>query len=349
MIDNGSLINVSSDLNGPTTTGSVGLAALVPQWCRSVLLCFITLVFFTGLPANAMIIFVHFKTKTKTVTEWFVAILAISDILSLIVCLPIYVMIMKQWWPSYGSSFGCKLHFFILYLTYMTSVIIIASIAVDRLWKSKTVKQLLSPKSAIYCCLLAFGYSAAFGIILTFGTGNNHAGECMFDTTKGMYLKISIIVNIVTTTLACVIIVYCYVRIVIILRTKSKITTASSILPTSTSRINLTPRIHPGQNVLNQAGQFAMSASSVNSRYRIALRTTKLMFIVTLVFIVSTIIPMIATVGLIYTEYRDNSIGKIMMFFLTRLYIFNNCANPYFYIWLSKTIQTRVFALFKKQ
>jgi hypothetical protein len=335
------LINISSGLNGHPASANVGLVALVPQWCRSVLICFITFVLFTGLPANVLIILVHFKTKRKTVTEWFVAFLAISDILSPIVCLPIYLMIMNQLWPKFGSSFGCKFHFFVLYLTYMTSVIIIAFIAVERLWKSKTVKQLLSAKTAIKCCSLAFGYSASFGIVLIFGTGNNHVGECMFDVSKGMYLKISVTVNIITTTLACAIIVYCYVSIVMILRRKARINPAS--------RIHLTSSINSASGINPELRPASTATLPLNGRYKMALRTTKLMFIVTLVFIFSTIIPMIANTGLIYTQYKENSLGKIMMFFLTRLYLINNCANPYCYLWLSKSIRTRVFAIFKKQ
>jgi hypothetical protein len=321
------LINISSEIDGLTLSAKVGLAASVPQWCRIILICFITLVFFTGLPANVLIILVHFKTKKKTVIEWFVAFLAISDLLSLTVCLPIYVMIMKQWWPKFGSSVGCKFHYFIIYLNYLTSVTIIACIAVDRLWKTKTVKQLLSPKSAIYSCLLAFGYAGVFGIIATFSTGNNHIGECMLQFSKKNVLMICVIVTILTTTLCCAIIVYCYIRIAMIVRSRS--------------------RINPVQNVINQDGRTARTTLFLNGRYELALKTTKLMFIVTLVFIISTIIPMIATVGLVYTDYRNNSSGKIVMFFLTRLYLVNNCANPYFYLWLSKSIRAKVFAIFK--
>ena len=71
-------------------------------------------------------------------------------------------------------------------------------------------------------------------------------------------------------------------------------------------------------------------------------RTSKTMGAITLVFIVSTAIPAVALTILSAQEnIKDNPIARVIVFFVSRLYLINNFANPLFYIRLSSEFKRR--------
>ena len=73
-------------------------------------------------------------------------------------------------------------------------------------------------------------------------------------------------------------------------------------------------------------------------------KTTKIMGAITLVFIISTAFPVIAiSIFSALEDIKRDPIARVIVFFVTRLYLINNFANPLFYIWLSSEFKKRAF------
>ena len=71
-------------------------------------------------------------------------------------------------------------------------------------------------------------------------------------------------------------------------------------------------------------------------------RTSKTMSAITLVFILSTAIPTVALTILSAQEnVKGHPIARVIVFFVSRLYLINNFANPFFYIRLSSEFKRR--------
>lgn len=325
MADNITQLPNASDLN---VTIKIGLVALVPGWCRTVLSIYMCIVFSTGLPGNIIVLLVQAKIQRKTTTDWLVAFLAVCDIISLIVCIPVYMIITQLWWSTIGSTAGCRFHNFIIHLTFIASTLLITCIGLDRFWKTKSHIQMFSPIKSYYTAIGIFGFSVILGVMAAFSTKNNSLGHCIYEPSERklqliLYLMVTVTITASTTTI-CV----SYIRIVQILKSKMK--------------------IQPGFKMTSAINTSDIRAPIPANHYEAAVRTTKLMFLVTVVFLVSTIIPTIAVVSLTATEFRNSPNGRIVIFFLTRLYLINNCANPFFYIGLNNAFRKRTRALLKK-
>ena len=75
-------------------------------------------------------------------------------------------------------------------------------------------------------------------------------------------------------------------------------------------------------------------------------KTTKTMGAITLVFIISTVIPIVAvSIFSALEDVKSDPIARVIVFFVTRFYLINNFANPLFYIWLSSEFKRRVLGI----
>lgn len=312
------------DTNDLSVNVKIGLAMLVPEWCRNGLIIFMVVVLIAGLPGNIFVILVQINTKDKTTTDWFVTFLAISDVLSLVVNIPIYIIIVADKWQNVGSQFGCKFHHFVIAFTFITQTIIVACNAVDRLWKSVYVHQIFTPKKAIYSGVMSFAFSTLVGTITTFTAGNNILGQCILDPSKKFLQLIVYLIILTVVAISSLAIVVSYTRILMIVRARNRVEVVSNI-----------------------SGNLPQNTGRTEARYKKALQTTKLMFIVTVVFIITTIIPNVAIIILSRAECRKSFTGSILVFLLTRMYLINNCANPYIYFCLNASFRRKIINALK--
>jgi hypothetical protein len=303
------------------------LASLVPEWCRTVLLVYMCTVFIIGLPGNALVIFAQVKTEKKTTTDWFMTFLASSDILTLCVSVPIYSSVMLELWPSIGSTFVCRLHHCVIHWTFIAPTIITAMIAVDRVWKSKSVYQIFTPARALYSCIATCGGTLVVSIAVAFTRHNNYKGQCVRDDSRKLLQFVTYAVLVLVILISVCVIVVSYIRILKYLRTRNK--------------------MWSGVTSANSNNNGAVVSTGLQQRYCKTIRTTKLLFIVTVVFIALSVIPSIAAIVLAVSEFRKTIHGGIVLFFTTRLYLMNSCTTPIFYIWLNTAFRTRMLSYLK--
>ena len=77
-------------------------------------------------------------------------------------------------------------------------------------------------------------------------------------------------------------------------------------------------------------------------------KTSKTMGAITFVFIISTVIPAVAvSILTVQQDVKKDPFGRVIVFFVLRLYLINNFANPLFYIWLSSEFRKKVIEILK--
>ena len=307
----------------------IGLVYLVPQSCRTIMIIFITIIFFTGLPGNVIVILVQTKIKRKTSTDWLVTFLAVLDVLSVTISIPINVILTKEWWPQIGSTFGCRFNYFVIHLTFAASTIIFAYIALDRLWRTRAARLQFSPTSALNCSITALGVSIILGVMAAFSMKENLLGQCIFDPSRKTLQTVLYTIILTIVVFSSCIMFYSYIRIFIFLKYRMKVV----------------PVFH--MSTVSCEGTRHAPASYSDSQYGKAVKTTKLMGLVTIIFIVSAIIPAIAVIILTSMDSRNSKNGRIAIFFITRLFFINNCTNPYFYFWLNVAFRKRALIFLK--
>ena len=91
-----------------------------------------------------------------------------------------------------------------------------------------------------------------------------------------------------------------------------------------------------------QRRQMQKNHQHANNRSRKVDKTTKTIAAITLVFMISTVLPAIA-ISILHArrDVKSDPIARVVVFFTTRLYLINNFANPLFYISLSSEFRRR--------
>lgn len=291
------------------------LVSRVPNWCRDVVVGYMLIVFVVGIPGNFLVLVVELNEKRKSVTDWFVLHLAIFDILSLVIMIPFNIIQMFGLWSSFPSSFGCKFLYWITNALNVSSAILIAFVGLERLSKTTGSFKLLTPTGAGVLGFLVFCVSAVLASLAFFYGKRNKYGHCIFDPEQrrlsSINYGISTVVVLVAATVTCV----SYCKIGSFLRTK--------IFPSCYS-----------------SRHSQCDASLIQ-------RMTFTMGMVTMIFILSTVVPSMAALTLSLLQIGHYRVGQIFIFLSVRLYMVSNCVNPLLYVYLNTRFRERVVKCLK--
>ncbi|KAH3875579.1 hypothetical protein DPMN_038848 [Dreissena polymorpha] len=318
-------------LNGTSTTNDTNetthdralenpLLNLTPEGFVHGLLAFIALAMLLGLPGNILVVLVHRRMKTPTATDWVVFYLAVCDICSLIVSGPSMILSISKLWNLFMPSSMCSFHFMILHACFIASTSLIAVSAVIRRSVMITNREPMSASTS-----KLFG---AFMIFCSIGLGspsivlnkNTPSGFCYYDRQKaklqtivyGVYLLITLISNAITCG--------CYLNII------PKICNATRVTPTGMGNVN---------------------DAFVRTR-RAAIKATICLALVSVVFLFSTVVPLVVTTILIVSNHNVGVSMNTLIFVLSRLYFMNNFANPLIYLLINRRFRHRVRMMFKR-
>ena len=394
----------------------------LPQWSKSIMSGVLVMLFIIGVPGNVLVVTTVFRLKQRTSTDWFILFISLSDLLSLLISCPLYVMIFNSWlWRRIGTSFLCSLHHFVLHVVFISSNLFILAIGLDRFFKTcKPHKQILDSRRAVNSCVILTMVSLLACLPFPFGSYNNH-GQCVFGNKRMRSVLYAFLLLIVLAV--SVVLLYIYTRIYFVLRgrvrTRPELSGATngqrgfltseynsmkqtiklrrrfgqprkkhasvSIIACVSSDYRLStrsniPRSETGNqtnpstlaNNTQESDRCVCSTSPAaatrtdtnghvtsgqecslyrNSNGTFARRfekTTKLVGIITCIFALFTIIPVISVVFLVNSESNDQRAGKIAVFFLLRVYVFNNASNPIFFALLSSRFREKVKKTFTR-
>lgn len=309
-----------------------GIAFLVPEWSKDAVTIFLFIVLFLGVPGNSLVTAVQFKTIRKTATDWFVLFMAICDMISLLFCVPIYIIISQGKWEYIGSSMLCKFYCYVTLLTFTSTTYLIVAVSLDRLFKTMGSNRFTS-KKAFYTGIIINIMSASWNVQILFSAKVNKYGHCTYDFERYKIIKYLLGMSTILALLSCVLLLIIYIKIVIEVRKSSKV----GII-----------QINTISNSLNTEQTSVEHAQNKKNRQRNIL-TTRVMALVTILFVFSTIIPSISglVLGLNY-DLKQSVNGRTLLFMLTKLYVLNNCANPLFYVWLYPSFRNKVISLLSR-
>ena len=96
------------------------------------------------------------------------------------------------------------------------------------------------------------------------------------------------------------------------------------------------------QGTENQKRQAKETHQRGDHRLKQVDKTSKTMGAITLVFILSTVVPVVAIcIFSTQNDVKKDPIARVVFFGIVRLYLINNFANPLFYMWLSSEFRRR--------
>jgi len=279
----------------------------VYDWTKHGLSIFVSISFLLGVPGNSLVVMVHTRIKDKSVTDWMIFYVAVCDILSLI-NVPLYICQFESYWTLGIPDFFCKYHYFNLNSVSMASYFFCAIMALERYFKVVSSKDMLSLAHVRYIWCPVFVVSFGIGSLVIFAVRNNPNGHCMWDF-DGLYLAtIEYAIMLFVAFLTTLIMTVSYMRIGIFLLMKMK--------------------------EINRDG------SAFSKSQKTTFQTTKMLAIVTTVFLFSANTPYI--IGVVITvkqPVQEPSMSILLVLALT--FFFNNFFNPLLYMLMSASFRKR--------
>ena len=268
-----------------------------------------------GIPGNLLVVLVHINIKDKLVTDWMIFYLAVCDILSVLI-LPNLIIQMLGYWPIGFPGILCKLHLWHSNAVSMASYVFCACTALERFVKVCFSKDLFSKRQTqlMWIPICMFGYG--LGILSFLTVDNNPNGHCMVDLELVALSAIAYGAVMVVALVSSAVMTFCYIGIgLFLLRTMKELTA---------SKTN---------------DSFAKS-------YKNTIQMTKMLAIVTIVFLLSANTPYISS--FIHMVHPNNEEPfQSITFMLTMLFMVNNFFNPYLYLGMSTSFRRRALKVLR--
>lgn len=287
--------------------------ANVYEWSAHTTTIFLSVSFILGIPGNLLVVAVHRKIKEKSVTDWMIFYIAVCDILSLFNA-PLYIVQFEKLWPLGFPNFLCKYHYFNVNSVALASYVCCACTALERYFKVVHSKEAFSIKQAkcmwIPIALLCFG----LGTVSIFAVNNNQNGHCMYDMKARYLTTIEYAIMLFVAVLSSIIMTVCYIRTGVFLL----------------SKIRTTKRYE--------------ASTSFSKSHRNTIQTTKILAIVTIVFLFSANVPYIT--GVLFSSKEPETEPEMsIMLFLAITFFINNFINPFLYMAMSAIFRQRTRSL----
>lgn len=288
----------------------------VYEWTTHALTIFISLSFMFGLPGNCLVVAVHCKIKDKTVTDWLIFYIAVSDMLSLTNA-PLYIVQFEKFWPIGFPNFLCKYHYLNVNSVAMASYVWCACTAFERYCKVVCSKEAFTMTQTKYMWIPIFLVCFGLGSVSIFAVNNNGNGHCMYDMKVRYLSTIEYAIMLFVAVLSSIVMTFCYIRIGVFLLKKMRET------------------------------QKYGASTGFSKRQRNTIQTTKILAIVTIVFFFSANLPYI--IGVLFSSNRpDTEPLMSIMIILAVTFFINNVINPFLYMAMSEVFRKRSTALFGK-
>ena len=286
----------------------------VYDWTKHATAIFLSVSFLLGMPGNILVVTVHYHVKGKTVTDWMIFYIAICDILSLSNA-PLYFVQFEGFWSMGFPNILCKLHYFNVNSVAMASYVCCACTALERYYKVVHSKEVFSITQAKYMWIPIFPICFGLGSLSLFAVNNNGNGNCMYDMEVRFLSTINYIVMLFIAILSSIVMTFCYIRTGVFLLKK-----------------------------MRETEQY--SSSNFAKSHRTTIQTTKMLAMVTLVFLFSANVPY--AIGILFSSNRPTTEPMMsIMIILAIMFFINNFINPFLYMAMSGIFRRRTKKLFQ--
>lgn len=271
---------------------------------------FVSVSFCLGISGNTLVILVHQKIKEKSATDWMIFYIAVCDILSLL-SMPMYICQIKLYWQKYRfPDILCKLQFVHSNSISMASFLFCSCTALERYSKVVASKEIFTSVRAKWLSIPVFVVSYGIGSLAFKAVTNNANGHCSFDIEVIHFSNICYGSVLFVAFSASIVMSICYIR--------------------------------TGVFLLDKMKEIAQSGNNDNfSRSnRNMIQTTKMLAIMTIVFLFSANSPYISGFIVTFTTPSGEP-WMSLLFMLSGMFVVNNFFNPFLYMAMSITFRRR--------
>lgn len=214
--------NLTTDNNQSDESGIV--MHEIPQWALDIELVYLVFILVIGIPGNSLVVLVQMQNKEKTSTDYYVMFMAGFDLLcsSVNTSLRIFTNT-RAIWIKLVSSFVCTIRSFFVYTTTMSSVFLLAAIAIDRY--IKTCRPLTTfyntKKAEIVCVIISFGsIVCSFHSIGTYYVKDSYA--CAVQSKFSKFKNYFDVVNLMLTVVVYIVVIISYTCVSVTLSKRHK-------------------------------------------------------------------------------------------------------------------------------
>lgn len=162
------------------------------HWASTVQLAYLTVIFVIGIPTNCLVSFIQIKCKDKSTTDYYIASLAMFDLLSASVYIPLRLSSYSRTiWTAIASNFVCGIRLYLVYMLSLASVVLLTTISADRYFKTcRPFSRSYTNKSAKIICLSLSAASILIctPILMTFRKAENL--RCVLSSDYYRFIKI---------------------------------------------------------------------------------------------------------------------------------------------------------------
>ena len=108
----------------------------LPTWARDLQVVYLILIAVLGIPGNTCLILVLGKKENKSSTDYLILTMAVLETFCSGISSTLNMIRSISWWETIASTTFCKILIFVSYQFGLTSILLLASIAVDRYVKT---------------------------------------------------------------------------------------------------------------------------------------------------------------------------------------------------------------------
>lgn len=239
--------------------------------------------------------------------------IAICDLLALLNA-PLFVCTLFGIWATGFPNIHCKLMHVNSYSVSVASFLLCAFTALERVQKVILSKEIISLKLAKYIWIPIFLLSFGIGFIVFRAMQNNENGHCMYNKNFRYLLTIEYALIMFIASVSSIVMTLCYTCIGFFLNRKMK--------------------------EITKAGK----KDSFMKSYRNTIQTTKMLAIVTIVFVISALTPYLKSV-FISLDFAQRDPVRGIIFLLSRAFLINSFFNPLLYMGTSAIFRQRSLAV----
>ena len=323
---------------------------------------FIMILMCLGAPGNLLVFTVYFSRWRRTTSRVFIIALSICDMYNCFVSMPIEIFYLMNYVQS-DTAVLCKVSRFMTFLFNDASALILVGIAFDRFFRiCRPFQKQMGSFRAKIVCFVAFLISLAtcWPAILLYGTqtiplpigqpGMFVAAKlCLLDEN---FVKTNYPFIFSTVIMSCniiidVIIIVLYSAVAYTVMQTPKIVRQMSIQRQNSSNGN-----DPRQSARRSLGlQRSVSINQEEHRRKRMIKTTIMLFVVSLVFMLS-FVPYVVIVEIRNRNPKHypslSKTGKMIYHLFLRTYFLNSAMNPVIYSFLSEQFRTECKAVLEK-
>ncbi|XP_060576057.1 D(2) dopamine receptor A-like [Ruditapes philippinarum] len=197
----------------------------IPEWARSLQLTYMLLIFVVGLLGNGVVVFIQKRQKDKSSTDYLVLAMALLDLFSSGFITPFYMaQNIRSVWNVVFSGVFCKMKYFLVYGTNISSTTLFAALAFDRYMRTCHPLSLkYMPKTSkimsIVTVLISFAIALFSIYVFEQNDANNSCGKVngtqVFDIVMTSFLTAAFVLLFGMA-------VFCYTKITLKIRRQAR-------------------------------------------------------------------------------------------------------------------------------